>query len=324
MADIIDNLLKGMLNSELDKKNEQNNSNTSEELFYYIILDYDFPHRDMLGSSQFKGKYTGRIRDYIKESNLLPVVYNINDAKNICKKLIHWIMDKGTTKGKRMPVFGAMILSFKPQKGVSSRQIDDDVEQYGGKNYGNIFSKQNIDPKDIITYSVNGHKRGLVTNDVINNATLISASYGCMLNYDEDDSANVTPLHLGLLMLNMLPHFKEDDIRLLRQILKANGKEHVIISSQSNQSNQNNPNNANVDPILLNGIYNSNSVDNNNNTNVDDMKSNLTFETETSLSNFSSEQNQENLEGGHFKDLYKIEKERYKKLKQIAKSRGLI
>lgn len=315
--DIIDNLLNDMLKSESDNENKQNNSNISEELFYYIILDYDFPYRDMLGSSQFKGKYTGRIRDYIKESNLLPVVYNINDAKNICKKLIGWIMDKGTTKGKRMPVFGAMILSFKPQKGTVVRQIDDDVEQYGGKDYGNLFSKQNNDPKDITTYTVNGHKRGLVTNDVINKATLISASYGYMLNYDEANETNDTntiPLHLGLLMLNMLPHFKEDDIRLLRQVLKANGKEHVIISSQSIQ------NNSNIDPILLNNTSNNNTF---NNIDTDDVKSNLGFETETSASGFS-ESNQENLSGGKFKDLYKIEKERYKKLKQIAKSRGLI
>lgn len=300
------------------------------DLFYHIILDHDFPYREKLGDASFKGKFTGHIRDFIKESNYLPILYSLDDAKRVSEKLITWVMDKGTTKGKRMPIFGAVILGFRLSPETSVRQIDENIEQHGGKDYSLIFAnKKRVLPvqsfansestKEMITYFVKGKKRGLISSSAIQNATLISASYGDVFNYSNlanqnGFSSNQTPLHMGLLMLNMLPHFTEDDIRLLRQVLAKNGKEHMLSTSSTRAKKE-------LHDVPMTPITQADQSDQANHVNHVDTETSV---YEPSVTSEKSLTEQQELKGGDYKRRYKLEKQKYMELKKMAKSKGLI
>lgn len=190
-----------------------------QELCYHIILDCDFPQRNKLGDDDFKSKYTGHIKDTIKDNNDIPILYDLEDARNVARKLVTWIIKKGTTKNKKFPIFGALILGFKMDENVLVHHTRDDIARHGAKEYNIIyenFDDPNLNDKVIKTYYVHDKKkRGLVPPEVMKNATLVSASYGYQL---------ATPLNIGLLLLNMSPNFSEDDISLLREILEKNGE----------------------------------------------------------------------------------------------------
>lgn len=270
------------------------------ELFYHIVLDCDFPKRNKLGNDDFKGKYTGHIRDYIKNSGRIPILYNYDDAKKVASKLVSWVMDKGTSKGKRVPIFGAIILGFRPSSNVTIRNINTDISQHGAKDYSLIFSKsipsvlknpkspfENSPEVDIIAYNIDGVKRGLISNQGIKDSSLVSASYGYMTDM---------PLNIGLCLLNIAhDKFEEDDIRLLRQILSKNGQVHMLSSYVKEEI---------VKP------------------------SEEEINTETSdvfLSETKTDKNTDfhQLTGGDYKNLYKLEKQKYLKLSKLAKERGL-
>ena len=313
-----------LANSDLDN---------SAQIFHHIILDCDFPQRNNLGNESFKINCTGTIKDCLKKnnSNYVPIVYELNDAENICKKMIGWAMDKGTTENKTMPIFGAIILTFKKNANIPVENFQKDIKLHGRKDYEELLSEQKYDKSHIVNYySYNGAskiKRGLISRNAINESQIVSMRYGYLLQ---------TPLHLGLFLINSLPKFTEHDIKLLREILKKNGQEYltnIIESNQSDQLNQSDQSDQSMNMISVNNIIPVLAIDNNSttfNSILNDMSANsnqimdINIMDINSVNSETSENIYSNSQDGGQYNKYIEEKNNYIKLKKIAKSKGLI
>ena len=312
--DFINNIeeeLEGAINSAtnffnnlLDDTNVPNKIN-EPDTFYYILLDCHFNYRNKLGSPEFKGNYTGHIKDHIHKnnSNFIPIVYDLEDAKKIACKLINWIMNQGVTEDRKMPYFGALILALEKSPNTSIVDFTDDIKSSGEKHYDPIFL-ENINGKSkIVNYDIiksDGRKirRGIISKQAINESVLLSIRYGYQLNI---------PLNVGLYLLNSFSDLSDHEIKLLREILRKNGEEHL--SDQSFINNQ-----SQLLPLISNTAYNTNNINNINN---------MAFmNTETSEQEIMD--NSVHHKGGKFENMYIAEKNKYVKLKQIAKSKGLI
>lgn len=277
---IVQNLPSPLTQHMLSQPTQSIQSTTYEnEIFYHVLLDCDFPYRNNLGDD-FSSKYTGTLKNFAKQNNRTPILYNYEDAKNISRKIISQLIEKGTNKGKRIPIFGALILGFRSNS-ATVKHTTDDVAMHGAKEYNLILNEEN-NQTDIITYQLKGFKRGLITKNGIKKSNIVSVSYGYLMD---------TPINIGLFMLNLLPQFTEDEIRVLRQVLAQNGKPHMLASYVPNAT-----------------LQKSDSTE-------------LSLNTETSDDEISEHKA---MIGGNFKKLYKEEKQKYLKLKSIAKNKGLL
>lgn len=203
------------------------------EIVYHIILDTNFPNRNKISEESFRTKITGNIRDRLRnnKSTRLPVLFNIEDARNVAVKLNQWLMDKGTSSGREFPVFGIIILGFRLGD-LTVHHIEQRIDQHGGLDYGLLFGNKREQTRkyddvrvarredgsktDLITYMARGFKRGLMNKSAFAKCTLETGSFGHLSNID---------LHVGLLFLNNHKNFEgengEKDINILRQMLAS-------------------------------------------------------------------------------------------------------
>lgn len=274
----------------------------SSDLFYHIILDCDMPSATKKLGNGFVGEYTGHMRDFLKNnSNRVPILYSYDEVINVSGKLVNYIMQEGTSTGKRVPVFGAIALGYKLND-VKVENANIDVAQHGGKDYRELFNKLNEvaqkDDTEVINYNVKGLKRGLISGDALKNkCALVSMTYCYLTNMD---------LNVGLCLLNMLPQFSEDDIRVLRQVHANKGKPHMLLQNIT-------------PPISNNVIINAAAaIGQNDSVNLID-----TATSEIATTPIKNDKNDNNHKGGNYEKLYKTEKKKYMQLKEIAKVKGI-
>lgn len=194
---------KDYANHFTDRSFEINNTNTNKKTAYHIILDVDFHSRDNL----YMNKHThGSIRNHI--SDCIPVVFNLTDAKHIAKKMVDAVINLGSCKNKRYPVFGAIILELELSNINSIIEIDI-FDNNGGRNYKKLLDR-NEELKIYTIYNNNNeYKRGWISKQGYNKTKLLSARYECILNKSCD---------VGFSLLNLNAHLTVEDIYCMKCI----------------------------------------------------------------------------------------------------------
>lgn len=179
---------------------------------YYLIYDTDFGVRENLKNIDTYhldlSQSVGKIRLTETNSKKIPVLFDIEDVKNVAKRMIFLAHENGCIGDKKYPVFGVIALKIELENiSVKNVQLDAD------KNYSKLFSYD----EDIVTYnsiprdenSVT-HKRGIITKNAISNGKIIDASYVHKMVVDK---------HLGMCVLNMNKNLKPSDIIELNKLL---------------------------------------------------------------------------------------------------------
>lgn len=197
----------------VEDKQKQRKSSVMGKTMFHIIFDTDFGKKEQL--TQEHRRYTGEIQTFLNKDmgNRIPLVDSIEDARKISEHLVYDTIQAGTTKGKKFPAIGAIILGYK----MTDLSVDEEgsIDQKGGRDYNSVFNflNEQSKDKDIIMYSINkkdGRKarRALITQEALAKCELATASYGYITS---------TPKQIGFALFNHMPDqdMSTEDIKIL-------------------------------------------------------------------------------------------------------------
>jgi hypothetical protein len=213
--------------------------NVSGKTVFHLILDCDYAEIGNLAKEEFKREAFGSIRYHLKKADgviRIPVLDKLTDAQKLAEKLLNLVVTSGTSKGKKFPIFGVIILGIV----VGDLTVDEPTQQLGGRRDYNFLSQSS--DKDLIWYDINGNKRGLMSKKGLEKSKIYSASYG---------AKTVTPKEIGFALFNHCNELKlsEKEIQELNNIYNLstslNLKSHYVFK----------PPIDNADPAQLGGDY---------------------------------------------------------------------
>ncbi len=207
---------------------------SDEEYAYFLIIDCDLPNVKNLGG-HYTSSVTGHLGETIKNMPRIPVVFSLEKAKKISKKLFFHIMKDGTMHGKKFPIFGLMILKYKlPMKKFTMKVLKQEKNGEHETNRYNFLSGAESATEDLIAYDVDkgndilGNHRGLINVSSMNKVKLVSAQYSDTFNFKNSES-NVSsgimyPPNVinSLQYAHTLDNFNQPDIILLKKIYDLN------------------------------------------------------------------------------------------------------
>lgn len=183
----------------------------NSQILYHIILDSDFGMRHKLHEHDVP--VFGKLRNV--KSNKVPVLFDLQEARNVALRLIDQTIKMGTIGNKQYPVFGAIILGIHLNNIIAS---DISVNTgSGARDYKSVMQSNS----NLIVYDINGTKRGMLKKSELARAQIVNASYVKKLNTSET---------IGFYLHNINPKLTSDDVKLLKQLYDANGEQVTYIS----------------------------------------------------------------------------------------------
>lgn len=279
--------------------------NKETNLVYHIILDSEISKISRKDKEfwQYGGveipassSVQGRIRKALQNSVLIPVLYNLEEAKKVAEKLMKTVKAKGCTVDGKCVVRGVVVVGLHLPSDIGE-PVTVNVNKTGGKR---DYSSLPLDNK-FITYDVLGNKRGLLSKDLL---------HKCKLNgvlYVLDNSITDDSLHFAV--LGNVQGIKPKELRLLKK-LASRGEfrdKYVPVSQWSK-----------IDETLSDTP--AECVNN---------REGLSAVPNKDRSSRQSAVVSTELVGGYrndidYKPLYKQEKAKYLKLKKLAKQKGVL
>lgn len=204
---------------------EQNDDVYNNYVMYHVILDADFHiinnYFHTNSNLRVSSIVMGQIRSVVKDHRI-PVVFSLEDAKNIASRMINLCVNNGTVGNKKYPIFGAVILEI-TAKHIS--EIMRDIEtNTGRRDYSTLHGKR----IDLVSYERNGLKRGLLSKMALSRSQLTGAQYVV----ETDMSMNI-----GFALHNMNPLLSSDDIKILKKLYDDKDNM-VLVVTQSEQTEQ--------------------------------------------------------------------------------------
>jgi hypothetical protein len=216
----------------------------TEYIFYYILLDSDFSSLNELYSKPSKLSFYifGNLRETDNMKSNMPVVFDLEDAKNIASRMIDTTIENGScfSNKKNYPVFGAVIIKMKlllNKDAVSENKVV--FNEDGTRNYSDLIKNNSLSIYYINNKTSNRVKRGILSKSLFNNIELMSAQYVRSRNSNEN----------GWAILNSFNNITANDIRCLKIIYDSN-KEIEINRITNNISIVNLLKKNNISPIV--------------------------------------------------------------------------
>lgn len=174
------------------------------EIVYCVVFDSDFYVKNDLTKLIDNYVTFGKIRKYGTEHKFFPVLYDVNDAENVAKRLIDTAVQQGSIGNKKYPVFGSVILRLQ-LTGVNSVETNVESDKVDYTKLENEI-KPNI---DLINYTIKSHKRGVLTTSGLSKASVLNAKYITKLDVQ---------LNIGFSLLNRIPELSSIDIKILKKL----------------------------------------------------------------------------------------------------------
>jgi hypothetical protein len=210
---------------------------------FHVICDSDFDinlenEKMSFNFDKYRPSVLGKIRNLYNydEKIGIPVVYDLKDAIDLANRMATIASVEGTIKGKKHPIFGAIVLEFDigsmkqnhydyKNDIINIKKHDDENDYSMFRNFTEFASgvmsyvvepddsKKNIDTGKTKSPPVFG-TRGFIPYRSLNQMKLVSARYG---NKFED-----VPQNVGFYLFNQIKDLDEDDLIELKKIYKNN------------------------------------------------------------------------------------------------------
>jgi hypothetical protein len=180
---------------------------------YHIMLDSDFGLLNLTSYvvENLRAFIEGRLRGSKgNKNNKIPLLFSIEDAIRIAKKIIITVNKKGCTKSGKTVINGVVIVRLNISD-VSKTHSS--VTKISGLITGaRDYSTLNNSHADLTIYSINGQERGVLTYESLPKCRITHVLYVL------DETLSVELLNNGFKIMCMMKLLSPEHVRLLKSL----------------------------------------------------------------------------------------------------------